>query len=586
MKKIERYEAFFVPDDFKRFWLVKYWKQYTEMPVNFIEFCLSPNYLWLWEDIYDSLLDMWYQVFESWLTEVVILAWIGSWKSFFAQVGTVYIVYKLLCLKDPHGYLWLARDKPIEMINMWLNATQAKDVIFTWIRNLIAECKWFSNKMAQLGWWMDILKTEISFFLWSKNWHHDSNQRFELFKLISWNSQETAPIGRNLYAWWLDEAAFYMENSETSVAENIYDAINARIASRFWQRWMTFVISSPKFENDFVARKYEEWVKNPDLIFTYRSTTWHFKDRNKMSDEVFVFDHKNFKIIDAEDYNSMGIKLNKTVIEELKFNDEKDRYLWVIPMDYYKAFKKSPEKATRDLWAKIIWNIEWFIKTRSFIDTAIWKIENKVDEYWIWHTQYPMSWPLFIHIDLALNRTDKSDCAGIAVSRVKWLNKDWLPIIQTVFAEQIHREEWETEIQLSNVRRRVIDLKKSGWEIWLVTLDWYQSVDTMQILATNWIKADYLSLDTSLEPYEVFREALYDERLELPKVMAKNENWWYVEVLKPELQGLELVNWSKVDHPKTWSKDVSDAVAGSVYNAIKHWTNYFSTAWVWLIRRK
>lgn len=576
MKKIEKYAAFMTPPEIKKFWLMKYWKDYNETPANFIEFCLSPEYLWLWEDIYDSILEMWYQVFDSWLTEVVILAWIGSWKSFFAQVGTVYMLHRLLCLKDPHKYLWLSKDKPIEMINMWLNATQAKDVIFTWIRNLIVNSEWFRNKMTKLGWWMDLLKTEITFFLWQKNLHYNSDKRFEVFKLISWNSQETAPIGRNLFAWWLDEAAFYHENSETSTAENIYDAINARIASRFWTRWMTFVISSPKFENDFVARKYNEWLRNPELIFTYTSTTWHFKDRDKLSDEVFVFDHKNFKIIPEEEYKINWIVLDQKKIHDLRFWDEKDKYLWIIPKDYYKAFKKSPEKATRDLWAKIIWNIEWFIKTRSFVDLALWKCQNLVDEYWIWHTDKPMSWQVYIHIDLALNRTDKSDCAGIAVSRVKWLNEEWMPIIQVLFAEQIHKEEWATEIQLSDVRRKVIDLQKSGWSIWLVTLDWYQSVDTMQILQKNWIKSDYLSLDTSLEPYEAFREALYDERVELPNM----------EIIKEELYWLELVWWKKVDHPKTWSKDLADAIAGSVYNAIRHWSMNHWLWWWQVIRRK
>jgi len=556
-------------------WLDKYHKNYNECPANFIEFCLSDEYLWLWEDIYDTLLDMWYQIFDSWLTEAIILAWIGSWKSFFAQVWTLYVLHRLLCLKDPHWYLKLSRDKPIEMINMWLSAKQAQDVIFTWIRNLVVNSKWFSKKMESLGWWMDILKTQITFFLWQKNFHYSWDDRIELFKLISWNSQETAPIWRNLFTWSLDEAAFYLENSEKSVAEDIYDSINSRIASRFWQRWLTCVISSPKFENDFVARKYYEWLNNPDLIFTYTSTTWHFKDRDKMSEEVFVFDYKNYRIVEEIEYPTYWIFLTDNLKEALKFWDDKDQYLWIIPMDFYKAFKKSPEKATRDLWAKIIWNIEWFIKTRNFIDIALWKVKNKVDEYWIWHTEYPMSWQLFCHIDLALNRTDKSDCAWISLARIKWLNADWLPIVQVLFVEQIHKEEWANEIQLEDVRRKVLNLKLAGWDIWLVTLDWYQSVDTMQILQKNWIKADYLSLDTSLEPYEVFREALYSERVEMPNL----------PIIKEEFYWLELVNWRKVDHPRTWSKDVADAIAWSVYNAIRHWS-FENPNSVWLIRRK
>lgn len=63
-------------------------------------------------------------------------------------------------------------------------------------------------------------------------------------------------------------------------------------------------------------------------------------------------------------------------------------------------------------------------------------------------------------------------------------------------------------------------------------------------------------MDRQLEPYNLLKEAIYEERIDIP----------YHEVLSRELSNLELVNGNKVDHPPKGSKDVADAVAGVIAN--------------------
>ena len=53
---------------------------------------------------------------------------------------------------------------------------------------------------------------------------------------------------------------------------------------------MVIVISSPRYEKDFISAKFKEVMEYPDVIFSLNLPTWMMKDREKMSREVFIFD--------------------------------------------------------------------------------------------------------------------------------------------------------------------------------------------------------------------------------------------------------------------------------------------------------
>jgi hypothetical protein len=121
-----------------------------------------------------------------------------------------------------------------------------------------------------------------------------------------------------------------------------------------------------------------------------------------------------------------------------------------------------------------------------------------------------------------------------------------------------------TEILLSDIRRVLYDLKdERRFRIIDVTMDGFQSTDTMQQLRKKRFKADYLSVDRSTLPYEDLREAIYDERIEFPEYMVYRNKG---DVDRIEIVVEELMNLShdgkKVDHPPKGSKDVADALAG------------------------
>ena len=128
------------------------------------------------------------------------------------------------------------------------------------------------------------------------------------------------------------------------------------------------------------------------------------------------------------------------------------------------------------------------------------------------------------------------------------------------FVERISVSEGESEINISEIRNRIYELKAMGYNISLVTLDGFQSKDTLQILKKKNIKADYLSVDKTIDPYNILKASIYEQRIDIP----------YYEPLDKELVKLELVRGVKVDHPIGGSKDCADAVAGVVYNIFEN----------------
>ena len=62
--------------------------------------------------------------------EVILMCGKGSGKDHTSTIGCAYIVYKLLCLKDPSRYFGKPSNDAIDLINVAVNAEQAKNVFF------------------------------------------------------------------------------------------------------------------------------------------------------------------------------------------------------------------------------------------------------------------------------------------------------------------------------------------------------------------------------------------------------------------------------------------------------------------------
>jgi phage terminase large subunit-like protein len=114
----------------------------------------------------------------------------------------------------------------------------------------------------------------------------------------------------------------------------------------------------------------------------------------------------------------------------------------------------------------------------------------------------------------------------------------------------------EGPVNLSEVKDWIVNFRRQGFRIGMVTFDRWQSFDIQQELKSVGINADTLSVGK--KHYEDLAMLYYEQRVVMP----------HIDLLLEEMSELRIVNDRKVDHPRKGSKDLSDAVTGAVYNAI------------------
>ena len=116
----------------------------------------------------------------------------------------------------------------------------------------------------------------------------------------------------------------------------------------------------------------------------------------------------------------------------------------------------------------------------------------------------------------------------------------------------------EGPVNLSEVKEWIINLRRQGFNIGLVTFDRWNSFDIQRDLKSVGMNTETLSV--AKKHYEDLSMLIYEERVVLPQI----------DLLLEEMTELRIMNNNRVDHPRKKSKDLADAMCGSVYNAISH----------------
>jgi hypothetical protein len=166
----------------------------------------------------------------------------------------------------------------------------------------------------------------------------------------------------------------------------------------------------------------------------------------------------------------------------------------------------------------------------------------------------------FIHIDLGLKR-DRSalsmvHCAGFKEVKTS-MGVETLPVVNVDLIHSWQAKPGE-EINFSSVRQMIVDLCRK-YDVGLVTFDRWQSVEMIQSLKAQGINANFHSVKKT--DYDTLMTTIYDTRL---------RGYWIELLVEEELLKLRLFNNNKIDHPNSGSKDLADALAGSVFNCIQN----------------
>jgi len=409
--------------------------EFEQMPArDFSQFIDDPYYLSIGEDTWDKVKEegdkIWGKYWSGEINEAILLWGIGSGKSLLSSILSLQYVQQLLCMENPHKFFKITNDKPIAVVNMGPTATQAKNVVFAGMKKLVEASPFF----AQFN--PDILTTEIRFS--GKN-----------IALYCGNSRETMPIGMNVILGVMDEAAWYIDTDQKSIAEDIYNTLSNRIASRFGDRGLMIIISAPRYIDDFITIHYNQ-AQDLDKVYASSYKTWEVKNKEVMSEETFDF-------IVSTDKNG------------------KPTEVWEgIPIDFKASADRNPERFMRDFGARPSLVLEPFDKDAQIIVREARDRGVPIDEQgrlkdWF---KTESDEARYMHIDLGLTK----DACGIAMGhKMKDIEIDGekLPYIYIDLVHRIKPKQGE-QIQFSEVRQLIYTLKDRGFNIQKVTLDQYQ----------------------------------------------------------------------------------------------------------------
>ena len=471
--------------------------------------------------------------FKQTCNEVIAQLGKGSGKDYCSTISVAYMVYLLLCLKDPASYYGKPPGDTIDIINIAINAQQANNVFFKGFKTRIDRSPWFTGKY-------DPKASEVRF---NKN-----------VNVYSGHSEREAFEGYNVIAVILDEiSGFATENTtghdQAKTADAIYDMYRGSVVSRFPDYGKVILLSFPRFKNDPIQKFYDSVIAEKETIVRSKLLKMDYDLPDGVPGNEINVEWEEDHIIS---YNIPKVYALKRPTWEInptkKIEDFKVEFYKNMP-DALSRFACMPSDA-----------IDAFFKSREKIELAFRNTSLSVDKFGRLEPWFvPESdKEYFIHVDLA----QKHDHCAVAMSHVsKWVNvkvtdtySQPAPIVE-VDAIRYWTPTPEKSVDFGEVRDYILSLRTAGFKIKLCTFDRWNSHDMMQQLKQYGINTETLSV--AKKHYDDMAMIVLEERLNGP----------HIPLLIDELLQLKIMR-DKVDHPRKGSKDLADAVCGSIYNAI------------------
>lgn len=528
---------------------------FDEKPVELEEFVTSPSYLNLpplsdyqyqciramtqvykketLENLYGQSrgLERWKQTCD----EIILQLGKGSGKDYMSTVSVAYMVYLLLCLKDPARYYGKPPGDAIDIINIAINADQAKNVFFNGLKLKIESSPWFVGKYR-------VTAQSIAF---------DKG-----ITCHSGHSERESWEGYNVICVILDEiSGFSMDstsgNDQAKTAGSIYDMYRASVDSRFPDFGKVILLSFPRFKNDFIQQKYESVIA--DKVTTIKTHTF------KLDEGIPDGDSGNEFSIEWEDDDITSYKLPKVFalkkptweINPTRKVDDFKKSFYTNPVDALSRFACMPPEA-----------VDAFFRSRQKIETCFNKPLLAIDSYGRFADWFVPDdeKEYFMHVDLA----QKHDHCAVALSHVdRWVKlksfQEYDVVVPFVVVDAVRY--WtptaEKSVDFKEVKEFILDVRRRGFNLKLVTFDRWNSFDIMNELKMSGINSETLSV--AKKHYEDMAMLVAEERVSGPQI----------QLLVDELLQLRIIR-DKVDHPRKGSKDLADAVCGSIYNSIVH----------------
>lgn len=470
--------------------------------------------------------------------ETICMVGKGSGKDYCAEIACAYVVYKLMCLKDPAKYFGKPPGDSFDIVNVAINADQARNVFFKGLARMVRKSPWFAGKAV-------VRQRDISF---------DKN-----ITVYSGHSEAEAFEGLNLIMCILDEIAGFehfagdAEDEGKSPAQALYDMYSASITSRFGRKSGKIVLLSfPRSKGDFISSRYDRVVGEVNPIAKSHTFVHNPKLPIDAPGNSFDIEWTEDDIITYKVESVWALRRPSWEVNPTKDID-----------DYIEEFYNEPSKSLGKFAAEPQTSTGGFFGNHDEIDQFS-NYQNGIDDEGVFLPSFKPKEDVdyFVHVDLAR----KHDRCVVSMAHVE----NWkLATSETMGAEDVVPnvkvdliKYWtpsrDSQVNFIEVRDFIMDLHRAGFHLKTVTFDQWQSEEMINFFNRAGIKADILSV--GLAHYTDLKLMISEKRVRAPKN----------EILRRELKQLFITkNGRNVDHPRTkeGSKDISDAVCGAAYNA-------------------
>jgi hypothetical protein len=462
----------------------------------------------------------------------------NSGKDFISTVICCYVVYLLLCLKDPQKYY----DKPagdnIDIINVAVNADQASRVFFKGVVQRLKASKWFKGKYQSKDGGEPTQANEIHF---NKN-----------INLYSGHSEREAFEGYNVIMVVLDEISAFATESKSANANTAYEVYKTyvnSVISRFPEHGKILLLSFPRHKECFISQRYRQVVAEKEVIEREEVLT--------INPELPESEQNTLRVKWEEDH-----VLSYTIPGVFALR----RPSWIInptkkPEHYLAAFLDNYQDSLGRFACMPPDAVGAFFRDKSKIDAAFVRpngVDNetgRLEEEFVPKDDVTY----YMHVDLARLH----DYCAVAIAHVdKWQQRkiggsfmEPVPVI-VVDSLRFWKPTKNKSVDFAEVRDYILSVRNRGFQIGMVTFDRWESADMMKYLNSVGMKSERLSI--AKKHYMDFAMVVGEERLVGPDVPE----------LRKELLALQDLG-EKIDHSNKSYKDLSDATCGAIYNAIR-----------------
>lgn len=495
------------------------------------------------------------------LVNFVTLEWgKGAGKDHTCRVLSMRVAYLLLCLPSPQDYFGFAGQDEIHLLNVASSASQAGRAFFGPMRSAV------TRSGCWLAQYADPLQGSIRY----------SNG----VEAISGHSDAETQEGLNILLGVADEVDAFRREEEleahrpkaaresTKSAEAILNLLRSSMMTRFPKTGKNVRISYPRYKGSMiqqlVAEARKEQERRGQATRHYVSgplPTWVVNPLRSRED--FAQEYEDDPVLARARYEcDPAAAVNPYFANEVAVES------CVLPV--------AQESLTVRYEPQV---------------GMVHHPDGSAQQVTSWTTTYDFAPHLkprrgavyAMHADLAVRK----DCAGVAMAHVRdWQEqkvngtdatgtlvamREVRPLVAVDFVIRFEADLRLTpprEIQVRWVRELCLELRRRGFNVRWLSFDGYQSVDSMQVLATHGVESKRVSTDLSNEPYRGLRDMFNEGRLEIPLAVEAGAASYDHPLLR-ELYGLNKQANGRIDHPVSGSKDMADALACAVQAAVQ-----------------